>query len=189
MIREYRDDLYTAGNSPLAKGDFAVNALDVLRYGHRTFVATLDRVPLAHRITPGVCGIWSTAAIVAHLTSYEILLEEVLLQITENAPTPTLDRWRAGPAAFNDDEVAQRGDHAPESLLAEYSAANARVKALAERIPVGLWAQTGTIPWYGSEYSLDDFIVYQYYGHKREHSAEIAAFADRLNAASAGKAG
>ena len=31
-----------------------------------------------------------------------------------------------------------------------------------------------------SEYSLEDFIVYTFYGHKREHSAQIAAFRDRL---------
>jgi hypothetical protein len=166
-----------------------VNAIDVLRYGNRTFITTLARVPLAHRTTPGVCGIWSTAGIVAHLASYEILLEEVLLHIADNAPTPTLDRWRAGPASFNDDEVARRVDQPPESVLAEYESAHARVVALAERAPVDQWAQTGTIPWYGAEYSLDDFIVYQYYGHKREHSAEIAVFADRLNAASAPQEG
>ncbi len=27
--------------------------------------------------------------------------------------------------------------------------------------------------------ALDDFLVYAYYGHKREHSAQIAAFRDR----------
>lgn len=166
-----------------------MNALDVLKYGHRTFITTLDRVPPAHRTTPGVCGIWSTAQIAAHLASYEILLEELLLHITEHAPTPVLDRWRASPASFNDDEVAARGDQSPGSILAEYTASHTRVMALAGQIPVDQWAQTGTIPWYGAEYSLDDFIVYQYYGHKREHSAEIAAFADRLNAASAPQEG
>jgi len=29
-------------------------------------------------------------------------------------------------------------------------------------------------------YALDDVIVYMYYGHKREHNAQIAAFRDRL---------
>jgi hypothetical protein len=28
------------------------------------------------------------------------------------------------------------------------------------------------------EYALDDYIVYAYYGHKREHSAQIAVFRD-----------
>ncbi len=40
--------------------------------------------------------------------------------------------------------------------------------------------QNGTLPWYGEGYALDDFLVYAYYGHKREHSAQIAAFRDRL---------
>ena len=40
--------------------------------------------------------------------------------------------------------------------------------------------ENGTLPWYGAEYSLDDFIVYTYYGHKREHAAQIAAFRDHL---------
>jgi len=30
------------------------------------------------------------------------------------------------------------------------------------------------------DYALDDFIVYTNYGHKREHSAQIAAFRDGL---------
>jgi hypothetical protein len=40
--------------------------------------------------------------------------------------------------------------------------------------------QVGTLPLYGPEYAFDDMLVYQYYGHKREHSAQIAAFRDRL---------
>ena len=38
----------------------------------------------------------------------------------------------------------------------------------------------GTLPWYGEEYDLEDFIIYTFYGHKREHSAQIAAFRDQL---------
>jgi hypothetical protein len=30
------------------------------------------------------------------------------------------------------------------------------------------------------DYSLDDFIVYTYYGHQREHAAQTAAFRDRI---------
>jgi hypothetical protein len=33
---------------------------------------------------------------------------------------------------------------------------------------------------YGKEYALDDFVVYMYYGHKREHGAQVAGFHDRL---------
>ena len=48
------------------------------------------------------------------------------------------------------------------------------------RIPAETLRQSGTIPWYGAEYALDDLIVYLYYGHKREHAAQIAAFRDRM---------
>ena len=29
--------------------------------------------------------------------------------------------------------------------------------------------------WYGPEYSLDDLVVYQMYGHKREHDPQLSA--------------
>jgi hypothetical protein len=65
-------------------------------------------------------------------------------------------------------------------VLAELNEAHARVMALATRIPAETYRQNGTLPWYGPEYDLDDFIVYTFYGHKREHSAQIAAFGDQL---------
>ena len=41
--------------------------------------------------------------------------------------------------------------------------------------------QAGLIDWYGAEYDLEDFLIYSYYGHKREHSAQIEVFKDLLN--------
>ena len=38
----------------------------------------------------------------------------------------------------------------------------------------------GTLPWYGNRYSLDDFIVYTFYGHKREHGAQIGVYRDKI---------
>jgi hypothetical protein len=51
---------------------------------------------------------------------------------------------------------------------------------LAGRLPAESYHQTGLIPWYGAEYDLDDFLVYTYYGHKREHGAQIAVFRDQI---------
>jgi hypothetical protein len=31
------------------------------------------------------------------------------------------------------------------------------------------------------EYALDDVLIYMYYGHKREHSAQIAVFRDQFS--------
>ena len=62
----------------------------------------------------------------------------------------------------------------------EFNDAHAQVMSLATQISSERFRQTGTLPWYGMEYALDDFLVYTFYGHKREHSAQIAAFGDRL---------
>jgi len=66
-------------------------------------------------------------------------------------------------------------------VLDEFNDAHAQVMSLAERIRPEVFRQVGTLPWYGMDYSLDDVLVYMYYGHKREHSAQIAAFRDRLD--------
>jgi hypothetical protein len=49
-------------------------------------------------------------------------------------------------------------------------------RARSAGIPRRAWNKDG----YGLEYALDDFIVYAYYGHKREHTAQIAVFRDTL---------
>jgi hypothetical protein len=81
---------------------------------------------------------------------------------------------------FNDEQVELRKSKTSADALAEYSGAHERVMSLIERIPAQTLRQPGTLPWYGMEYALDDYIVYGFYGHKREHSAQIAVFRDRL---------
>jgi hypothetical protein len=73
------------------------------------------------------------------------------------------------------------------SLVNLVTASENRLHDLAHVDKVALKANTitiqpkpGTLPWYGPEYALDDFIVYSYYGHKREHSAQINVFRDQL---------
>jgi predicted ATPase len=64
-------------------------------------------------------------------------------------------------------------------VLVELNEAHARTLELVAAIPEERLRQPGTLPWYGDPYALDDLIVYQYYGHKREHAAQIEAFRDR----------
>lgn len=159
-----------------------MNALDVMKYGNLTVLGTLDGVPQSEWTTPNVCGWWSTKDIIAHLASFEQVLVEVLDSFLEGGPTPTLNRLNANPQRFNDDEVPARQHLSPREALAEYEALHAQVMALAARIPAQQFRQTGALPWYGSQYDLDDFISYQYYGHKREHCAQINVFKDSLKA-------
>ena len=67
-----------------------------------------------------------------------------------------------------------------QEVLKEFNGTYTQVMSLIANIPLETLRQNGTLPWYGIDYALDDVIVYMYYGHKREHSAQIAAFCDRL---------
>ena len=157
-----------------------MNAVNIMRTGHRTVLEAVEGLGTSQWQTPGACGEWTVKDIIAHLTSFEWMLVEALASLVhEDAATPTLDRFGEGPAAFNDAEVAKRRDDSVDEVLAEYKNAYEEALALAERVPAGAWTQDGVFPWYGNAYDLDDFIAYSFYGHKREHCAQIAAFRDR----------
>ena len=93
------------------------------------------------------------------------------------------DLLTADPRTFNDDQAAIRKDWTIEQVTDEFLAAHERVMTHARGVTPERWREVGTIPWYGPEYSLDDLVVYQMYGHKREHSAQIAEFCCRLGGA------
>ena len=153
-----------------------MNTLDVLKYGNQTVQRALDGLPDEAWQTPGVCGIWSVKDIIAHLSSYESVLADLLKTIVDGGPPPqSLLKLRD-----NDAEVELRKEKTAQAVLAEYNQNHTQVMQLAAQIPPEALRQTGTIAWYGMEYALDDFVVYAYYGHKREHCAQIAVFCDTL---------
>ena len=157
-----------------------MNALDVMRYGHLTVLGAVDGLTDDNWNEAGVCGVWSTRQVIAHLASYELVLADVLDSIADGGPAPLLDELIAAGADFNDSQVDKRIGQSCTETLEEYRAAYERVAGTARRLPEEVWRQVGVIPWYGPEYSLDDLIAYQYYGHKREHCAQIDVYRDRL---------
>jgi hypothetical protein len=158
-----------------------MNAHDVLKYGNLTLLKTIEGLPEADWMAGGVCGWWSVKDIVAHLTSFEHVLVEVLSFFLGGGPTPTLDQYTSlNGDQFNQVQVSLRQDKSPAEVLSEYHDRQACTMTLVARIPPETLRLPGTIPWYGMEYSLDDFITYAYYGHKREHSAQIASFRDQI---------
>jgi DinB superfamily len=161
--------------------DNLMNAMDILKYGQGTVHQTLDGFPEEALDTAGTCGTWSVKDIIAHLASYEEVLVDILSGFIGRHPTPYLDKFTSMGGQFNDAEVDRRKGKSMKEVLDEFNDAHAQVMALAERIRPEVFRQVGTLSWYGMEYSLDDVIVYMYYGHKREHSAQIAAFRDLLN--------
>ena len=157
-----------------------MNAVDILKYGHQTVFQATEGFPEGEWETAGACGVWSVKDIIAHLASYEEVLVDILSTFIGRHPTPYLDRFIEPGGQFNDTEVEKRKRRTVREVLDEFNDAYAQVMSLAAQIRPEQFRETGTLPWYGMGYSLDDVIVYMYYGHKREHSAQIAAFRDRL---------
>lgn len=163
-----------------------MNALDVMKYGHLMVLKTVEGFSDDQWDEEGVCGVWSIRQIVSHLTSYELVLADILRGIARGEDTPLLDDYVAAGPGFNDAEVEKRQGMTWAQALEEYRSAYEQVAAIAPVIPSGTWARVGTLPWYGADYSLDDLIVYQYYGHKREHCAQVEVYRDRRTRGLAG---
>jgi hypothetical protein len=157
-----------------------MNAADILKYGHRSVLQTIADLPADAWEMPGACGVWSCKDIIAHLASFEHVLLDILATFLGSEPTPSLDLFRDPNGDFNDRQVALRKQNTVGDVLAEYNDICAQTMELIGHVAEETLRQSGAIPWYGAEYALDDLIVYMYYGHKREHSAQIAAFRDRM---------
>lgn len=161
-----------------------MNASDILKYGHDFVTRNLAGLPQAHWDTPNVCGWWSTKHILAHLASFEHVLVDVLQSFAGGGSATYLEQFTSlGGEGFNDFQVDIRKNMAPAEAYAEYEQAWRTTMDLVAQIPAETLRRAGTLPWYGAEYALDDYIVYQYYGHKREHIAQVNIFKDRLQAA------
>lgn len=158
-----------------------MNATDILRYGHLTFLKSIENFPEDGWTRAGACGIWSVKDIIAHLASYELVLVDILTASFQGGETPYLNKFIELAGTFNDSEVESRRAMSASEVIAELNDVHEQVMSLMALIPPDMLIRNGTLPWYGMQYSLDDVFVYMYYGHKREHSAQIAAFRDRLN--------
>jgi uncharacterized damage-inducible protein DinB len=151
-----------------------MNAPDILKYGHGWFLKAVDGLSEEKWETPGATGTWSSKDILSHITSYEVVLVDLLNEFLEKgqADKPYAENHQQ----FNDEQVAKRKDQNFQEILDEYNQAYEKVAELINRISPEKCREVGTLAWYGPEYSLDDYLVYNYYGHKREHGAQIAEF-------------
>ncbi len=157
-----------------------MNAADVLRYGHLTLLGSVEGMPAEYWETGGVCGFWSAKDVMAHLASYELVLVEILTGFAGGGETVLLEQFRDPGANFNDAQVDARAGQSVAETLAELNGAHEQVLELIGQVPEKEARRAGTLPWYGEGYVLDDLLVYLYYGHKREHSAQIDVFRDGL---------
>lgn len=153
-----------------------MNTVDVLMYGQRTVMATVERYGPDDwsRIA---LGVWTAKDLLGHLGAFEARFADTLADFA-GEPRAS-DLMDADPSTFNDDQAAVRADWPIERVLAEFTDAHERVMRYARALPIERWREVGTIPWYGPEYSLDDLVVYQQYGHKREHDPQLSAALER----------
>jgi hypothetical protein len=159
-----------------------MHAADILKYGHQTITQAVEGLPEPDWNISGACGLWSVREIIAHLASFEHLLIEVLQSVLDkNTPTPLLQKYAEEGLAFNDNQVALRQEQTVAQTWGEYEKTCLKTLELIGRIPSENHRQAGLLAWYGREYDLEDFLVYTYYGHKREHGAQTNAFRDILN--------
>jgi hypothetical protein len=157
-----------------------MNLDDVLKYGHQTVMNSINGLDEADSLVSGVCGFWTVRDIIAHLSSHELLLRDILNQFLGKMTTSDLDNYLAQGYTFNDLEVDKRKGMSYAEIVREYESAQAEVRELAARVSIEKRRQLGTLPWYGAEYDLEDLIAYSNYGHKREHCAQIAVYRDTL---------
>ncbi len=157
-----------------------MNARDILEYGHRDVLQAFEGLTPDEWTRVGVTTRWTPKDLIAHLASFELFLEDALKSVLGETPTPTLEAMGRDHAGFNDREVETRRAHAADRSLREYTEAHERVMALIDRLGPARLAETGTIPWYGDHYALDDLIVYANYAHKREHLAQLRMFLSRV---------
>ncbi len=158
-----------------------MNATDIVRYGNQTLLRSIEGVEPWEWEVPGAVGTWSIKDILSHLTSYERLIGEVLGSFLGEGLGPYATQiMELGGHGFNERQVADRAQRSPEEIVGEYREAYEQSERILERIPEEKRREVGTLPWYGPQYALDDYLVYTSYGHKREHSAQIDVMRDRL---------
>ena len=153
-----------------------MNALDVLAYGQSMVMATVDRYQ-PEDWTRNALGVWTAKDLLGHLGAFEVRFADVLASFI-GAPIES-DLLEADPETFNDDQAAIRSSWTVQQVRDEFVGAYDRAMTHGKAIAPDTWRQVGAIPWYGPEYSLDDFVVYNIYGHKREHDPQLSAALER----------
>lgn len=151
----------------------------LLEYGNHNFLSNLAGLSEADWANQNAVGIWSPKDILAHVTVQEFMLAEVLGTFVGQTDTPYMAKQASlGYDKLVETEIMARRGRSVEELLDEYKDAHSRVLAVLPKVPANKFSEAGTLPWYGEVYALDDFIVYNNYGHKIEHTAQLALFRD-----------
>ncbi len=157
-----------------------MNTAAILEQNHMMVIQTVDDFPERQWDIPGACGDWSVKDTIAHLTSWEHLLVDLLNTLVDDAPTPYLDKFMKQRAEFNASEVAERQYHTAQQVIDEYNETQLQSSDLLAKIPAEKVTQAGTVPW-NKDRSVAD-IINILCTHASEHCAQIKAFREKEDA-------
>ncbi len=152
-----------------------MNIIEALDTCHLNMLQVIDDLPETMWDVPGVCGSWSVKDLMAHLTSYELLLIDVLTTAQGQAPTPLLSRFLAQQDTFNAEVVKQHAYDTAQQVQDAFHDAQITSTSLLARIPADLLLKPGVVPALGVERRIADFITI-ICQHTDEHRAQISAF-------------
>jgi hypothetical protein len=146
-----------------------LNVITLWQYSHDALLGGLDTSDWERKICPR----WTLRDAIINLTTMEYVLIEVLESIIFGTDTPMVDRFVADYERFAEDEIIQRRNLSGAEVLEEYRYAYALSSYLLSHVPSEQWRQPGTVPWYGPDFSLEDFVVLFLFEHKRDYIAHI----------------
>lgn len=151
----------------------------LLGYAHGMVINSIAGLAEDNRTEELACGTWSARDVIGHLCSFKLYTIDVISTFTGNTVTPYLDLMGKLRGDFGDVQVAARKEYSFAQNLAEYNAAHTQMMKLLDEIPDAVLHEAGTLPWYGEQYALDDFILYTDFGHQIEHASQLALLRDK----------
>jgi uncharacterized damage-inducible protein DinB len=156
-----------------------MSTIESLENSHMLVLQTIDDLPEALWDIPGVCGEWSAKDVIAHLTSYELLLIDVMDAFLGRTPSPYLLKWLDSQEEFNTMTLAARRYHTAQQIENEYQDTQVRSSALLASLPADRVEQRGTMTGYLSkEQSLGEFIEFLTQ-HTHHHCEQIVQFREK----------
>ena len=157
-----------------------MNVHAILKQAYKRIHDVVDPLEEADWDLAEVCGVWSTKQVVGHLTGWALYLEEFLAPHAGlEGTTVYLDDFRQlGEDGYNAKHGTPAADQSVAQVRAAYDDVWSRLLRLATQVTAERWRQTGTLSW-DPDGSLEDFVVYAYYGHHTEHAAQIEEFHHR----------
>ncbi len=95
---------------------------------------------------PGVHSAWSVKDTIAHLTSCEYVLLDILAEVKGSAHIPTLKRWLRDRESFDVLEVTRRQHKTIYTLLGDYADVHTETLIQMSHLSDELLRQTGLFP-------------------------------------------